>query len=581
MSVRSQHFRRHQSATRPTESALGEFRAAEALEDRTLLSGVTGIDGRDDLLIEKIGLTEDGREGEFSEWEQFVVSVVEAQLAVAETADLEPSVEPRDHFGDVRLAAHAFHSLQVVLDEYGLNSTDVWLEIVSVEWIPDDLELDLQTDGLGEDAFHDVVSDLNWSDASLLAEIQVVAEVSDFGDATSESLLVTIGVLWINDLWNPESAEEPGDGGFKIGEMLPDFDVVASLDPIVAVGSSGNRLSNGFLPDVLETITSHTSDPAASDANSLLARRDEIAANTSSSFVPIAIVAPTTADMLVPAKGVNDGRERVESDDVASSVFGEHTAPASTATVFEAGLETWDAEEVGFAVSTTLVAGAVGSVETQMLLEGVNPVELSGVVTEPLQPVIGLAGSLVLVLQTVGRTALLAVFGEGGTGPMAEFVEPMIDLAEIGTPPERWELKIVDSVVSGPIAQAVSSDRHFEIRNIGPAANLEGALPDVATLTLLTLPRHGVLEHVGATQNVFRYVPDPGFSGVDEFRYRLKTASGESHEGQLIINVPTTSSPTGLRTATRDIELRLEVDRNVAAMNNAFEDFEDWRGGLD
>ncbi len=90
-----------------------------------------------------------------------------------------------------------------------------------------------------------------------------------------------------------------------------------------------------------------------------------------------------------------------------------------------------------------------------------------------------------------------------------------------------------------------------------------------------------MLEHVGVKQNVFRYVPDPGFSGVDEFRYRLKSSSGQNHEGQLVINVPTQTSQAGLRTATRDIEVRLEVDLNVAATNHAFEAFEDWRGGLD
>ncbi len=60
---------------------------------------------------------------------------------------------------------------------------------------------------------------------------------------------------------------------------------------------------------------------------------------------------------------------------------------------------------------------------------------------------------------------MLAVFGDAGSGggPIAEFVEPIIDLADIGAPSERWELKTVDSVIPEPIAQAVNGDRHFEI----------------------------------------------------------------------------------------------------------------------
>lgn len=580
MSVRSHHFRRCHRATRTAEPVLGEFRAAEVLEDRTLLSGVTAIDGQDSLLVEEIGLTEDVHDDVFASWEQFIVSVVEAQLAVAETADLEPSVEPRAHFGDVRLAAHALVSLHDVLHEQQVDGADMWLEVLSLESLNDDFMYSPQTDSLVEDEVPQDDSDLIGDDSAFLSEFQLIVEVSDQDGAVSELLLVTVGVYRLNESWNPVISDDSGEGGFKSEETFPGFNVTMPLEPSVDAGGASNRVSNSFIPGGFGTDVNAV-NTSEIEAGLPLTGRDETTATASRQAVSIASVATTTADVFVPMESVVPEALGEKSDSLPASVFGEEESPTSTVAVIEAGLETWRVEDIGFGVSASLVAGAAASMETQMLLDGIRPVEISGVVTEPLQPVLGLAGSVILMLQTVGRTALLAVFGEGGAGPIAEFVEPIIDLAEIGNPPKRWELKIVDSVVPGPIVQAVSSDRHFEIRNIGPAANVEGALPDVATLTLLTLPRHGVLEHVGATQNMFRYVPDPGFSGVDEFRYRLKTASGESHEGQLVIHVPATSSPAGLRTATRNIELRLDVDRNVAATNNVFEDFEDWRGGLD
>ncbi len=577
MTVRPNYFRRRLSAARSIEPVLGELHSAEALEDRTLLSGLTGFEDQSDLLAGDPDLTEDAPRDVYGELQQLVAGYLEAQLAFAETADFEPLVESRDHFGDVRLAASSFDALAAALAKYELSDREVWFEVVGTDSLVDkskpvDDGRDLITDELPD-------GELIVVDETLVTELQVDAEVvtSAEADVSTQSVTVRLHRMAATtefDIKTSSDISYPMSGLGGLGLIDNSFEH-SSPDE----GSTNRHALSGIASEE-KHFEETTSDVDVSNASLLSQPHDDIAVSSKSEFVPIPVTADS-ADSLDRNADSGDWTAGLRTNEFMLAAAS--TPSVDSAAFVEVAFASWQPEVAGRGVAVSLATTAVGTVETQMLLASVEPLEVSGVVTEPLQPILGLASSVVLMVQTIGRTALLAVFGEGGTGggPIAEFIEPVIDLADIGAPPERWEMKTVDAVVRGPVAQAVGSDRHFEIRNIGPAQNLDGALPDVATLTLLTLPRHGVLEHVGVRQNVFKYVPDPGFSGVDEFRYRLKTASGESHEGQMVINVPATSANVGLRTATRDIELRLEVDRNVATTNDAFEAFDEWRGGLD
>lgn len=570
MSDRPLHYRRRLNAARSSEPVLGEVRLAEMLEDRTLLSAVPGFDGRDDLLIDPVELEDIEPRDIYSELEQLVAGFVEAQLAVAETADLEPLGESRDHFGEVRIAAPLHDDIATVLAEHGLMESDVWFEVLAAETSAKGIEVGFDSPDDAENLVPDLI------DESVVTDLQIAAEVLSPDQAISMKVPVTVRLhVFLSEA-----------GRVSLGLEAPNFIVKDSLIPDLGFAASGNaelaqRVGNSGIAEAGDAPIETMSEPVLADPIVFAIRSAEVESHLEPRFVAVTTTGTATQWVEQPLAS-GELAEGIETSDFLLALASDSQAD-STATLVEVGLETWRPEDIGWGTAATLAATAVGSVETQMLLASVEPSEISGVVSEPLQPLLGLASSVVLMVQTIGRTALLAVFGEGGGsgGPIAEFVEPIIDLADIGEPAERWEMKTVDAVVRGPVAQVVSGNRHFEIRNIGPAANLDNALPDVATLTLLTLPRHGVLEHVGVRQNVFRYVPDPGFSGVDEFRYRLKTASGESHEGQMVINVPEASSHFGVRTATRDIELRLDVDRHVAATNDAFEAFEDWRGGLD
>lgn len=275
-------------------------------------------------------------------------------------------------------------------------------------------------------------------------------------------------------------------------------------------------------------------------------------------------------------------QENVELNDLGFAPQKSLSSNADEMPVFEVSLETWVVDEpVSLGIAATAII-PMANVEAEILLANLDPAELSGSLAAPFEPVLGLASTVVLMVQTVGRTALLAFVGEGGVsgGPVAEFVEPLLDLADVGQPSERWELKTVDAVIDAPLAQAVSGNRHFEIRNIGPATDADGNASRITSLTLLTLPRHGALEQVGVGPTTFRYVPDPGFSGVDVFRFRMRSSDGATHEGQVVINVPAESARTGLRTVNRPIELQLGNELHSSTVA-AFEVFEDWHHELD
>ena len=89
----------------------------------------------------------------------------------------------------------------------------------------------------------------------------------------------------------------------------------------------------------------------------------------------------------------------------------------------------------------------------------------------------------------------------------------------------------------------------------------------------------------------FHYQPDPGFSGVDSFRYRATAADGTSVDGIIIVTVKSGSQSTDLRTASLANDSAVEI--NIAALDteqtghrfddvvDSFQSFEEWRGDLD
>ncbi len=213
---------------------------------------------------------------------------------------------------------------------------------------------------------------------------------------------------------------------------------------------------------------------------------------------------------------------------------------------------------------------------------------------EPFQPIIGMTGSLLLAVQSLGKSVLLSVFGDSGSGdgPLAAFVEPLIEQADVHflEAPDRWELKTVEPQYEAAFTRLAQAGRHFEIRNIGPAgddAPVEVLIP--TSFAIISSPQHGQLESVGSRSMRFQYLPDPGFSGVDSFRYRATAADGKSLDGIIVLTVRPGSQATPRRTASLAHDAEIEVATLDAEQTGdfsddvagSFEQFEDWRGELD
>lgn len=527
------HRRNQDRILRPVASAIGEHRLAELLEDRTLLSAISGeIDPTIEYCLADI----------VEENSAIRNDIEQAKLVDAETADLEPSVESRGPFGDVRLTASLFDGT----DEKSADADDVESG-------------DSVTDEPG-------VEPIDSADA---AASSVLCSMDGAGPLTLASTGEFSGHRFAGSV-------DGSLNGFGTDELT-----FQNNDSVKMSSSSGSVNVQGMLPLIT---------PGLSDSKTPVLPTDGVGTLNSVPDQPGVIQVARTVDTVASRPTllvVADAESRIANVDARLIPFESGTPAVENEYQVEfksVSNETWFTEEV---LTTSEAAVTLVSPESaaQNLLASVDPAELSQSISEPLQPILGVAGSMLLMVQTLGRTALAVVFGEGGGdgGPIAEFVEPILEMADIGQPPERWELKTADAALPAPTVQTVTSDRHFEIRNIGPAAaaDAEGAV----VLTLLTLPRHGVLEHVGVRPNFFRYVPDAGFSGVDEFRYRIKSTTGEVREGQLVINVPAPSTLPGLKTAAREIPLHLSVGQVAQADGHqngaAFINFDDWRSELD
>ena len=253
----------------------------------------------------------------------------------------------------------------------------------------------------------------------------------------------------------------------------------------------------------------------------------------------------------------------------------------------------------GDSPTTAIAAGAERSLtEFSANIAGVIEVtqQFEGNWIEPFQPLIGMTGSLLLAVQSLGKGILLGVFGVSGSGdgPLAAFVEPIIEQADAHffEAPDRWELKTVEPQFEATFTRLAHSERHFEIRNIGPVADAASIEISMATsFSIVSAPQHGQVDLTASRSMRFHYQPDPGFSGVDSFRYRATAADGTSVDGIIIVTVKSGSQSTDLRTASLANDSAVEI--NIAALDteqtghrfddvvDSFQSFEEWRGDLD
>lgn len=226
-------------------------------------------------------------------------------------------------------------------------------------------------------------------------------------------------------------------------------------------------------------------------------------------------------------------------------------------------------EEPG-SIAAGMDAVAVLEQGTEALLEQMTVSAVSEAAFRPFEPVLGLAGTMLVMVRSTARTLALALRGELEleAAPMAAFVEPVLSSPAVGNPARRLELRAAEDFEPAPVSQTAPANRAFEIRDIGPMPD-PPVEPLEAALTLLTLPRHGVLERVPGSSSAFRYRPDPGFSGVDEFRFRQASPGSSSREGQVILEVPVDSPETGPAVA-------LDPAAGDDVLAHAFNDFEDW-----
>jgi|GEM_PF-5031011 len=221
---------------------------------------------------------------------------------------------------------------------------------------------------------------------------------------------------------------------------------------------------------------------------------------------------------------------------------------------------------------SSVSAGAVAALEqsADALLQQMTVTAVTEAAFRPFEPMVGLAGTVLVMVRTTARTLALALQGrlDLEAAPMAAFVEPVLNSPAVGSPAGRLELRTAEDFEPAPFTQTVPGNRAFEIRDIGPMPD-PPVEPLEAALTLLTLPRHGVLEHVPGSSTAFRYRPDPGFSGVDEFRFRQTSAGQSGREGQVIFLVPAGSSESGPVAA-------IEPAASGDVLAHVFDSFEDW-----
>lgn len=90
-------------------------------------------------------------------------------------------------------------------------------------------------------------------------------------------------------------------------------------------------------------------------------------------------------------------------------------------------------------------------------------------------------------------------------------------------------------------AYSISPDTALTVAPMGVLAN--DTNPDGFALSVILKqgPANGTLTL--NTDGSFTYIPNPGFAGTDEFRYRASSANGESNDGHVFILVGVTNDP--------------------------------------
>ncbi len=585
MPVQPGYHRRQSSAYAAPAVALGQARAGERLEDRTLLTGITddqtAVFGQIEFSTGEPAAPEwklniEGRLAERWQDHAFFADLVHSFHEHTNSPLPDQMQETPGEFPDARFQIEGH--LSDILAEAEPGKRPAPLQIIFGDGRLANVSLNMAVlDGqkIWRGEFREVTR-FDATNAHVLVLADAYQEYEPFEFERSDSWIVTDSEASFSTL------EQATGQGFDNRDVVTEYTFSGSgirLPPVLDLDDVFESSATDVSPDdsSLGGLTSPL--PSAAPADPLVPDEAPV-----TDEAPAATPPDTDAktDASAPTFARTDLVPDADSSDTANLIAA--VTPLATnednTQIIEVSFQAWIAEEPSVLTEAASAVIPVASVETEMLLASLDPATVSGSVAAPLEPVLGMASTVVLMVETVGRSLLLALVGEGGpSGPVADFVEPILELADASQTPEHWELKVSDAIETS-VAQVVSGDRHFEIRNIGPAADAGGNSSGVIGVALLSLPRHGALEQVGVRPTSFRYVPDPGFSGVDVFRFRMRTSSGATREGQIVINVLPESARSGMRTASRaaDVPFANDVQSQTVA---AFEGFEDWHHRLD
>ena len=429
----------------------------------------------------------------------------------------------------------------------------------------------------------------NWT-ASYSASVTAIGRLGalPLGDLSASRFEITL-TAFVGGIQSLSVSTETQVGG---DQLDPSFNVDATFSPIVAA----DLVRNSELSDSAangQLMPSDSERPSFGDASRIrLAASTVPFSSASANATSPATLGQQGSELLfdfAPTGSVNG----VNGEEVGLRRLASYSRFTSSNT--DQGPQAASVDSLTTSIAarserslTEFSASVAGAIAVTQQFEG-NWIE-------PLQPIIGLTGSLLLAVQSLGKSVLLGVFGDSGSGdgPLAAFVEPILEQVEarLFEAPDHWELKTVEPHYEAAFTRLAQSERHFEIRNIGPvgdAAAVEVALP--TSFTILSPPQHGQLELIASRSMRFHYQPDPGFSGVDSFRYRATAADGTSLDGIIVLTVKPGSQRTHFQTAllANDVESEISVATLEAEQTaNRFEDvidsfgsFEDWRGDLD
>lgn len=216
-------------------------------------------------------------------------------------------------------------------------------------------------------------------------------------------------------------------------------------------------------------------------------------------------------------------------------------------------------------VNSAAWGAAVASASSKASLK---QIDFAAVAMRPVDGLQAAATPLVVVVETVAATldaaarAVMAMFGGaaggGASSPVAPVVQPAVDPLRVMLDPQRPRWALHDGLVEKLAAYslAVAPEQHFDLRDFGPPTRVEsGGIPDeVVRIEFDMLPQHGRLL-AGTTPGSFRYSPDPGFSGVDGAKFRVIRASGESVTGLVTVFVEDRTAPAKQPAPVRQVDL--------------------------